>query len=139
MLRVYLDDEGVIDRGHWWVGTLGLLVVLASLEGLVNSVPALAAYASGLMLFLALAALVPFHTMNIKRLRDRRRPEWLALAAAIPPAFAALSTAFRPATGPLGTLDMVIGSAMLLVALWAVLDLGFGPSKPQPNRSFLHA
>jgi uncharacterized membrane protein YhaH (DUF805 family) len=91
-----------------------------------------------LLVFLSIAALVPFHTLNVKRLRDRGRPEWLGLAAALPAAVAALSVAFRPATGALGPVDVVVGISLVAAAIWMFLDLGVGSSRRQPVRSFLH-
>lgn len=138
MWRLFLDDEGVIGRRQWWLGTLTVLAALWLVNGLVYQTPTLWRVEPGVLVFFSLAALIPFHALNVKRLRDRRRPEWLALVAALPPAIAALSVAVRPATGMLGAVDMVVGVSLLLVAAWMILDLGLGGSKPQPVRSFLH-
>jgi uncharacterized membrane protein YhaH (DUF805 family) len=135
-LKLFLDDSDVIGRRAWWLGTAALVIGLWLFASLVHALRPLARIEPGLLLFASLAALIPFHTLNVKRLRDRDRPEWLSAVAALPPAIASLVVAFRPATGPLEGADIAIGLALIAAAAWMVVDLGMGPSRPRPSTRF---
>jgi uncharacterized membrane protein YhaH (DUF805 family) len=134
-INLFLDNGDTITRRQWLAGTVLLVVALWLLSGAVHANRAMLwRYEAGIQLFASIAALIPFHALNVRRLRDRGRPEWLALMAAMPPAAASLSLAFRPVTGPLGTFDIAVGLALVAMAIWMVVDLGLGPSRRTASR-----
>jgi predicted lipid-binding transport protein (Tim44 family) len=72
--RILFSDEGVINRRQWWLGTLGLL----AFQLLVGWLAAWHFGRSGLdrafMLFVSIALLIPFHSLNAKRFRAIGQP-----------------------------------------------------------------
>jgi uncharacterized membrane protein YhaH (DUF805 family) len=120
MTHLLFDDEGKIARREWWLAT-GLLLAAYMLAS------ALAARFLGsmrldrpVMLFISIAILLPFYSVNAKRFRAvGRHSEW-ALIGAVLSALATLSGIFLP----LHPFNTALGIALMLVILWYVVDLG---------------
>ena len=150
---LYREDRGRIARAAWWRAATPLagLVAIATagwraispyavhdlatqpfIDGAtIAAYVYLALYAFGLIL-----AAVCWYNVSAKRFRDRGRPG--RLAAALPLAaflagalawFAPRSFGSVPAGGTTAAL-----AAVALVALWTVIDLGFGPTAVQSTR-----
>ena len=119
--QLLFDDDGVVSRKEWWIGTC----ILISAHTLAGSLAFRFLGASGLdravMLFISIVILVPFYAINSKRFRFIRRAPNLALAGGLVPALATLSPMF------IGwrSLDMVLGLLLMLTFIWYVIDLGF--------------
>jgi uncharacterized membrane protein YhaH (DUF805 family) len=127
--RLLLDDTGVIGRADWWLGTVIILAGYWLVSGAVDRAPQLWRIAPGITLFVTVAALILFYSVNLKRIRDRGHHEAVALLIAVPPAVAAICTVLRPLTGTLGLFDIVMGMALAITLVWMVIDLGFGGPK----------
>ena len=118
MSELLLADEGAISRRQWWTGTL-LLGVGQLLAGWMAT-RWLGRFDRPAMLFLSLAALIPFHAVNAKRFRAIGRDPALALWGGGVVGSSVLSGAFVK----LPILDIALGLGLIAIVLWHVVDLG---------------
>jgi uncharacterized membrane protein YhaH (DUF805 family) len=122
--------DGRIGPAAWRCGAIALAMVSLGLHrGLVTlaGTENMAARLTGLALFVGL--LYPFVALSAKRFQDRGKPGEYALLLAGPSAVhAALATngLFARAIW----LENLFGAIILLAALWFMLELGFGASRP---------
>ncbi len=120
MTQLLFDDEGVITRRQWWIGTL----VLLALQQVAEAAAARWLTPLGLdrpaLLFVSLALLIPFHAVNAKRFRGCGRSPDLALWGGGVAGLSILAGAFLrwPA------LDLALGLGLCLVIIWYIVDLG---------------
>ena len=150
---LYREDRGRISRAAWWRATLPLaaLVALATAGWVavrpyalhdLNSQPFIDGATVGAYLYLAtyafglILAAVCSYNVSAKRFRDRGR---IGRWAAVLPLAALLTGAlvwFIPQS--LGDVPDWAGRvaevALLAVAAWNVLDLGFGPTDVRNRR-----
>ncbi|MFM9973263.1 MAG: hypothetical protein ACKVON_01655 [Beijerinckiaceae bacterium] len=120
LVQLLFDDEGVITRRQWWLGTIMLVVFQFLAEYLASRQLLSSGLYRPVMLFVSITVLIPYYSVNAKRFRAiGSRPE-LALIGGILPLIAVLSDTF------LGfkSFDLVLGLLILAVILWYVLDLG---------------
>lgn len=149
---LFRTDRGRIDSAVWWRGTLPLLVVAALLTGgwlllrpyatqdLATSpslgVATLAAYIY-LVVFAFASVLIAIceYNLSAKRFRDRGRPAVLAAVLPLTLLGAGALIGFVPSS--LGALpdwtETVVLAVVLAVAVWNVVDLGFGPTRSLPR------
>jgi uncharacterized membrane protein YhaH (DUF805 family) len=118
--RLLFDDEGVISRKTWWAGTLLLVLLHGIAEFFSARLLAEIALAKPFMLFVSLAILVPFYSVNAKRFRAIGRSPGQALIGGILPGLVILCDVFLA----FKVLDFTFGLAMLAVMLWYIIDLG---------------
>lgn len=142
---LYTDPRGRISRKTWWLGAIGLFVIMivvnlvlgvvATAVGLANS-----AFGIGLMSLAAVALLfLPYYALTLKRLHDRSRPTMLFWVFYAPSVVYSLLIMLGVAGG-MGTVRMfgqeaqafqpnALGHAVqgisLVVGLWALVELGF--------------
>jgi uncharacterized membrane protein YhaH (DUF805 family) len=121
VFRLFLDDEGEITRRQWWagVGTLVLLQIVAQLTIVWKF--SIHGLDRGLLVFLSIAMVLPFHSLNAKRFRAIGRSPLLALPGAIVGTGLGLAGTFAPQF----MLTVVLGAAAVLIWIWYVVDLGF--------------
>jgi uncharacterized membrane protein YhaH (DUF805 family) len=120
MGQLFLDDEGVISRRQWWIGTIALTLAYLGLGVIAQRQLGAKGYDEAAMLFVSIAILIPFHAVNAKRFQAiGRRPE-LALVGGIVSAVALLTDHFLAIDG----LSILCGWAMIVVFVWYVTDLG---------------
>jgi uncharacterized membrane protein YhaH (DUF805 family) len=120
MAQLLFDDEGVISRRLWWLGTITL--VLAHIAAGYAATRWLGA--RGLdrpaMLFLSIAILIPFYAVNAKRFRAIGRDPALALVGGALPALAALKG--MHIAWPM--IDIALGGLIIATIVWYAIDLG---------------
>jgi uncharacterized membrane protein YhaH (DUF805 family) len=125
--RILFSDEGVINRRQWWLGTLGLL----AFQLLVGWLAAWHFGRSGLdrafMLFVSIALLIPFHSLNAKRFRAIGQPTWLALAGGMTAMASIIAGTFLPGH----PVNIPLGLALLVVIVWFAAALGFYDPPPK--------
>jgi uncharacterized membrane protein YhaH (DUF805 family) len=118
--RLLFDDEGEISRKAWWAGTGFLVFVHCVLEFLAGRLFAQSGLDRPFMLFVSLAILVPFYSVNAKRFRAIGRSSAFALIGGLLPGIVILSDIFLGVP----SLDIALGLTLLGVMLWYILDLG---------------
>jgi uncharacterized membrane protein YhaH (DUF805 family) len=120
LARILFSDEGVINRRQWWLGTLGLL----AFQLLAGWLAARHFGRSGLdrafMLFVSIALLIPFHSLNAKRFRAIGQPTWLALAGGMIAMASIIASVFLPGH----PVNIPLGLALLVVIVWFAVALG---------------
>jgi uncharacterized membrane protein YhaH (DUF805 family) len=118
--QLLFDDDGVITRKQWWVGTCVLMATHALAGYLAFRFLGARGLDRAVMLFISIVILVPFYAINAKRFRFIGRAPGLALVGGILPALAALSSVF------LGwrSLDIALGLLLMVAFIWYVVDLG---------------
>jgi uncharacterized membrane protein YhaH (DUF805 family) len=114
------DDEGEISRKTWWAGTLLLVLLHGMAEYSASHILVGTEFAKPLMMFISLAILVPFYSVNAKRFRAIGRSPSQALIGGILPGLVILCDAFLA----FQTLNLTFGLGMLVVILWFIIDLG---------------
>jgi uncharacterized membrane protein YhaH (DUF805 family) len=120
MTHLLFADEGKISRREWWLATSLLLAAYMLASALAMRLLGAQRLDRPLMLFISIAILLPFYSVNAKRFRAiGRRPE-LALFGAILSALTTLVGVFLPFQ-PVNT---ALGVALMLVILWYAVDLG---------------
>jgi uncharacterized membrane protein YhaH (DUF805 family) len=134
-MRLLFDDEGVISRRSWWIGTVLLLCAYMTCGAAAGRVLALPEHADAAMLFASIAILVPFHAVNAKRFRAIGRPPALALWGGGLPAASVLTDAFL--NWP--SADIVLGWLIMAVMIWFVIDLGLYPHESHASRDRIDA
>jgi uncharacterized membrane protein YhaH (DUF805 family) len=118
--RLLFDDEGMISRKTWWAGTLLLVFLHGTAEFFSSRILATSDLARPFMLFVSLAILVPFYSVNAKRFRAIGRSPSKALIGGILPGLVILCDVYLA----FDTLNITFGLAMLGVMIWYILDLG---------------
>jgi uncharacterized membrane protein YhaH (DUF805 family) len=133
--------EGRINRKPFWLSYIALvaifmvvaIAIFAVLEARGTNVTDRLANRIGLIGLLIL--LYPSAALMVKRLHDRDRPGILAALFLGP----SLLVAITDALGITGretwnTLDYLLNGLVLIVSLWALIELGFIRGTPGPNR-----
>ncbi len=144
-VQLYTNAEGRINRKTWWLGTLGLIVLMfifGLVFGVVMAVTRLSESSFGVglsSLVLLAVAVVPYRSLTLKRLHDRSRPEGLFWIFIAPSILLAILTMFGLA-GSIGTQTIfgqdvegfqynALGGAVNLVStgvgIWSLVELGF--------------
>jgi uncharacterized membrane protein YhaH (DUF805 family) len=120
LARILFSDEGTITRRQWWLGA----AILIGFQLLASHVAAREFGRQGLdrplMLFIAIALLIPFHSLNMKRFRAIGQPTWFALAGGAMAMVSILAGAFLPGH----PVNIPIGLVLLGVILWFATALG---------------
>lgn len=124
---LYTVFDGRINRKPYWLGTLGLLVAVMILYGLIFSVLGIASIIP--IIILSLATLYPSFALIIKRLHDRNKSGWWSLVFYIP----SILSNIVNATMPGGTLAMICGLLGLIAAIWLLVEVGFLKGTDGPN------
>jgi uncharacterized membrane protein YhaH (DUF805 family) len=126
LAQLLFNDEGVITRRQWWIGTS----ILVAFQLLADYLAGRYLLSSGLgrpsLLFLSIALLIPFYSVNAKRFRAIGSMPELALAGGVFPLLAILCDTFLHVPA----LNMALGLLILAVILWYLLDLGILPHQP---------
>jgi uncharacterized membrane protein YhaH (DUF805 family) len=125
--RILFSDEGVIDRRQWWQGTAALIGFQLVAGHLAQREFGASGLDRPLMLFIAIALLIPLHSVNAKRFRAIGQPTWFALAGGL----AALASILAGALLPGHPVNIAIGIALLAVILWFAAALGFYDPAPK--------
>jgi uncharacterized membrane protein YhaH (DUF805 family) len=119
-IRLLFDDEGLISRKTWWVGTILLVLFYTAAEFLSSRLLGTIQLARPFMLFVSLSILVPFYSVNAKRFRAIGRSPNQALIGGILPGLVVLSDFYVA----FATFNIIFGLAMLTVMIWYIFDLG---------------
>ncbi|MGL5115066.1 MAG: hypothetical protein ACRC7G_14845 [Beijerinckiaceae bacterium] len=121
VFRLFLDDEGEITRRQWWIGVATLVFVQIVAQLTVVWQFAALGLDRGLLVFLGIAMVLPFHALNAKRFRAIGRPPLLALPGAVVGICLGLASTFAPQF----IFAAALGFAAVLIWVWYVVDLGF--------------
>jgi uncharacterized membrane protein YhaH (DUF805 family) len=122
--------DGRIGPTEWRCGAIALVLTSLSLHHLLAilvGTDTVAGRLLGLILFIGL--LYPFVAISAKRFQDRGKPGDYALLLAGPSAIHAALAANGLFSRTIW-LENLFGAAILLTALWFVLELGFGTGRP---------
>jgi uncharacterized membrane protein YhaH (DUF805 family) len=120
MTHLLFDDEGKISRRQWWLATGALLAAYMLASMLAPKLLGHLRLDRPLMLFISIAVLLPFYSVNAKRFSAIGRNPELALIGAVLSAITTLSGVFLP----LMAVNTVLGIALMLIILWYAVDLG---------------
>jgi uncharacterized membrane protein YhaH (DUF805 family) len=134
-MRLFFDDEGVISRQFWWMGTLFLLAAFMAMGWGVGRMTGNTGHADALMIFCSIAMLIPFHAVNAKRFRAIGRSPMLALWGGMVPVTSVLVDSFFD----LPAMDILLGWMIMGVMVWYVLDLGIYPHESHASRQRIDA
>ncbi len=134
-MRLFFDDEGVISRQFWWIGTLALLGVSMALGTGVARMTGNTSHTEALMILCNIALLIPFHAVNAKRFRSIGRSPVLALWGGIIPAASVLADSFT--NWPV--MNILLGWMIMGIMVWYVLDLGIYPHEAHASRTRIDA
>jgi len=122
--------RGRIGRAEWWIASCALIIigfVLLSAIGRFNVV---------LTVVLALVCLLIaycFLAVAVKRLHDRnKRGWWIFFFALTPIMLGSIVSTFGAEIGP--ALDYAAWAVVLVIAIWALLELGLMPGTAGLNR-----
>jgi uncharacterized membrane protein YhaH (DUF805 family) len=126
-LQVFFDDEGVISRRAWWLGTAALLAAQLGFGWLAARHAGPLGLDRPLMLFVSISLLIPFHSLNAKRFRAIGQPPWLALLGGCVALASILAGAFLPGA----PVNIPLGLALLVVILWFAAALGVYDPPPR--------
>ncbi len=118
--RILFSDEGVINRRQWWLGTLGLLAFQLGMGWLAARHFGRSGLDRAFMLFVSIALLIPFHSVNAKRFRAIGQPAWLALAGGLTAMASILAGEFLPEH----PVNIPLGLGLLAVIVWFAVALG---------------
>ena len=138
--RLLFAFEGRTGRAGFWLGLAAVLAAaLAVTLAVVRAFGATGEPTPGLVLLsflLYFMLLWPLTALGAKRFHDRGRPGWLSVVALGPPYLLTVADALKLSeTGEGATwLASALSWAALLAVLWAVVELGFMPGDPDPNR-----
>jgi uncharacterized membrane protein YhaH (DUF805 family) len=127
LARILLADEGVIGRREWWAGTALLIGVQLLAGWVVSRHIGHRGHAQAIMLFVSIAMLIPFHSLNAKRFRAIGQPAGLAFAGGGIGMAAILCGAFLPGHA----VNIPLGLALLAVIVWFAAALGFYDPPPR--------
>jgi uncharacterized membrane protein YhaH (DUF805 family) len=120
LAQLLLDDEGVIARRQWWLGTALLLAAQLVAGWLARRHLGATGLDRPLMLFISIGLLIPFHSLNAKRFRAIGQPPRLALLGGGVALASILAGAFLPGA----IVNIPLGLALLCVILWFAAALG---------------
>ncbi len=127
---LFTSFEGRINRKPFWMALLAFLLVSFVLQ---FAVMAVAGQAAGLIVSLLL--LYPGYALNVKRMHDRNRPDWILIAfyallvVIILMQLAGLDRVGTEPTAPF----LVVGAVFLIGAIWLTIELGFLRGTVGPN------
>jgi uncharacterized membrane protein YhaH (DUF805 family) len=133
--------EGRISRKPFWLANIALIAILmvlaiavfVILESRGTAVTDRLANRIGLIGLLIL--LYPYAALMVKRLHDRDRPGILAAVVLGPSLLVGITDALGITGGPnWNTLDYLLNGLVLLVSIWAIVELGFLRGTRGPNR-----
>jgi uncharacterized membrane protein YhaH (DUF805 family) len=135
MGHILFNDEGHISRREWWAGTIVLMLAQTGLGWLSHRY--LDAYGAGqaAALFVSIVLLIPFYSVNVKRLQALGLPSWVALWMGALALVAILSGAFLPGHA----INIPLGLALLCVIVGGAIWLGFYEPPPQVSPTGLTA
>jgi uncharacterized membrane protein YhaH (DUF805 family) len=120
LARILFSDEGVITRRQWWLGSF-ILIAFQLLAGHMAAREfGQLGFDRPLMLFISIALLIPFHSLNMKRFRAIGQPTWFALAGGGIAMASILTGSFLPGH----PVNIPMGLALLVVILWFAASLG---------------
>jgi uncharacterized membrane protein YhaH (DUF805 family) len=119
--RLFLDDEGEITRRQWWSGVIALILLQIVAQLTIVWKFHLYGFDRGLLVFLSIAMVLPFHALNAKRFRAIGRSPLLALPGAAVGIGLGLAGTFMPQF----LFTAALGFAAVLIWIWYVVDLGF--------------
>jgi uncharacterized membrane protein YhaH (DUF805 family) len=120
MGQLFFNDEGVISRRQWWLGTIVLTLAYLGAGVLARRWLGAKGLDEAALLFMSIAILIPFHAVNTKRFRAIGRAPELALVGGLVSAAALLADHFLE----IDALNIGLGWAMIMVIVWYVTDLG---------------
>ncbi|MGL4635903.1 MAG: DUF805 domain-containing protein [Beijerinckiaceae bacterium] len=126
MTHLLFDDEGTITRRQWWLGSSVLMAVYMLAGFCVAKWLGHTGLDRAIMLFVSIAILLPFFSVNAKRFRAIGRSPSLALVGAFMSALATLSGDFLP----LMPVNTGLGIILMLVIVWYTIDLGLVDHNP---------
>jgi uncharacterized membrane protein YhaH (DUF805 family) len=118
--QLLFDDEGVIARRQWWLGTALLLAVQLGAGWLARRHLGPSGLDRPSMLFVSISLLIPFHSLNAKRFRAIGQPPLLAVMGGAVALASILVGAFLPGAA----VNIPLGLALLCVILWFAAALG---------------
>ncbi len=136
-MEFFTSFDGRINRKQWWIGSIGLAVVLFVIWAAVAWLFGDGVIGRILSMALTLGVLWPVSALATRRLHDRGQPMLPKVAAFLTPSaiylvLEGLKIGYRPMQLPDGTVTMmprlwvmVIGIAALAALIWALVELGF--------------
>lgn len=134
--HLFTSFDGRINRRPFWMGILLLIafaivvmIVLGSIVGRQSRVFAV------IVLLLQLALLYPWLALSVKRLHDRGRPDYFAYIIIAPGLLNGVTNALG-ITGDqlnISLLEYLLGLIILIVGIWALIELGFLRGLVGPN------
>jgi uncharacterized membrane protein YhaH (DUF805 family) len=127
--HLLFDTRGRIGRASWWMASCVLMVIGFAVLSAIgkNIVLAVVLALLGLLVVYSLLAVA------VKRLHDRnKRGWWVLLFALAPIMLASIASAFGEGLDPI--LDYAAWAVVLVLALWALLELGLVPGTAGLNR-----
>lgn len=134
---LFTSFDGRINRKPFWMGllimmaaTIVIMIVLGLILGYIGTAFAIAS------LLLQLAVLYPSLALMIKRLHDRNRPDYFAYIMVAPSILNGVTNAVGITGNPFeqGALDYLFGIAVLVVGIWALVELGCLRGTVGPNQ-----
>jgi uncharacterized membrane protein YhaH (DUF805 family) len=134
-MRLFFDDEGVISRQLWWMGTLVLLGTSMAIGWGVGRMTGSTGLTEALMIFCSIVLLIPFHAVNAKRFRAIGRSPVLALWGGVVPAASVLVDSFFD----LPAMDILLGWMIMAIMVWYIVDLGIYPHEAHASRQRIDA
>jgi uncharacterized membrane protein YhaH (DUF805 family) len=135
LANLYTTFDGRISRQPFWIGMIALTVVMIVLLYIVSF--AGAGFVARLIVFIIqLAFLYPSAAVMVKRLHDRDKPGWYAAILLGLSILNGLTNLFGLTGNPLdpNALDFILGLAVLVVAIWFLIELGFLRGTAGPNQ-----
>ncbi len=135
--RLYLTTDGRIGRQDFWIGLIGLVVVMIVLSLILAALFGMASFAGRLLGFIPQLALAyPGYCLLAKRFHDRDKPETYAAIAIGISVLAAFIGLFGITGGPgsPNLFGMLVGLINLAVFIWVVVDLGILRGTEGDNR-----
>ena len=143
-MDLFFSFDGRIARGRWWLGVIGLFIVLLVLNIIIMTLFGTGFFGGLLTFLLSLAALYPAIALATKRLADRGKPAMPRVAFFFGPGLllslmATFNIGYRPMdmsqmegmppgqAGEImvpGMLAGIIGFISLIAFVWALIELG---------------
>jgi uncharacterized membrane protein YhaH (DUF805 family) len=135
--RLYLTADGRIGRQDYWMGVIGFIVIGIIFWLLIWLTVGVASYAAQWLAFLLQLILAyPNYNLSAKRFQDRDRPPVWALyfiAATIIYGLLGLLGVFT-SSGFMAMIGNLLSVAILIVAVWFLIELGFLRGTVGPNQ-----
>ena len=158
---LFTSFDGRIGRQQWWIGTIVMIIIVLILSFAVMPLLGIsmmagfdpAAGPDAMMSMMRKAAIIqvimtailayPAVALMKKRLNDRNKPSWLIYLFWAPTILSLLMgvTGLNLTVSDVGgvmmpapsTLSMIVGIATLVIAIWALVELGFLKGTDGPN------